>query len=168
MTNSTNSKDHIRVEIDANVDEEELMALFESNGHIKHGVNGQFHDSDRCECPVLLHPSSHKAHCGKSCYSVLSDSCDLLVRLSLEFTHIIGGQVQSAPIERQGCDSMLIIFAPVDSKIRKAIVIPKRPHNHPSFRFVKVTCEDRDFVNKAIRAAGGSFIRPLDLKHGRL
>jgi hypothetical protein len=58
-----------------------------------------------------------------------------------------------------------VIFEPIDSTIRKAIVIPKVPHNHPSFLHVKPLYEEKEFIVKALEIAGQDKT-PRDLRIG--
>jgi hypothetical protein len=81
------------------------------------------------------------------------------------YTHVVEGQIKNAQIQGRSCPSRLIIFEPVDRNIRKAIIIPKIPHNHPPFLHAKPTQHEKELAVAALKA-GGNGIGPGALRIG--
>ena len=57
----------------------------------------------------------------------------------------------------------MVIYIPIDTSIRKAIIILRNPHNHPMYPKTKPSTEEKDRLRKAITAAGkrGLTVRKL-------
>ena len=57
-------------------------------------------------------------------------------------------------IVRRKCPAVMLIFVPVDTSIRQAIVFLRGPHNHPMHPKTKPSSEEKLQLEKAIQAAG--------------
>ncbi|KAF7976474.1 hypothetical protein HWV62_6741 [Athelia sp. TMB] len=79
------------------------------------------------------------------------------------YTHIIDGQMTRGTIVKRPCPTEMIIFVPVDTQIRKAIVLLRNAHNHPVHPKIKPTAADRTKFNEAVAACGinGLTVRKL-------
>ncbi|KAF9548279.1 hypothetical protein CPC08DRAFT_729541, partial [Agrocybe pediades] len=82
------------------------------------------------------------------------------------FTHRDEGKARRGKIVRYKpvCSSELIIFEPIDNTIRKALVLPKNPHNHPRHLYSKVTRKQKEFVREAVKASGNVAVAPKALR----
>ncbi|KIJ33118.1 hypothetical protein M422DRAFT_783248 [Sphaerobolus stellatus SS14] len=70
--------------------------------------------------------------------------------------HIRDGKVVQGLIEKRPCSAEIVIYSPVNTNIRKAVVIPQpgKPHNHPSYAPEKLTYAAAEAFRAAVQAAG--------------
>ena len=76
-----------------------------------------------------------------------------------------------ASVNQWECPARLIIFTPIDPKIRKAVIIPagasnspQKPHNHPAYPEEKLTFAFREDYSLCAEAVGvfGSTVSQID------
>jgi hypothetical protein len=85
----------------------------------------------------------------------------------LAFSHIVNGTVKRGKIvAHENCSARLLIFEPVDINIRKAIVIPKNPHNHPLALHPKPLYTEKELVADAYKMAGKTRVTAKRLRTG--
>ena len=72
----------------------------------------------------------------------------------LAFSHLKNGKFLKAKLVRRKCPAVMLIFVPVDTSIRQAIVFLRQPHNHPMHPKSKPSSEEKLQLEKAIQAAG--------------
>jgi hypothetical protein len=83
------------------------------------------------------------------------------------FSHIIGGEVKRGKIRsHEKCNARLLIFEPIDTNVRKAIVIPKNPHNHPMALHPKPLYEEKELVADAYKSMGANRVTAKRLRIG--
>ncbi|KIJ25807.1 hypothetical protein M422DRAFT_273184 [Sphaerobolus stellatus SS14] len=70
------------------------------------------------------------------------------------FSHVENGKIIRPAIIQHKCPTKLQIFVPVDSKIRKALVIFQEPHNHPVHHYEKATPYQLELLHQLNEAAG--------------
>jgi hypothetical protein len=87
--------------------------------------------------------------------------------LSLAYSHVIDGCVTAGKIVQRKCPAEMIIYVPIDTKIRKAYIILRKPHNHPMHPPTKPTAEDKEMLVEAIDAAGKTGLTVRKLLNGR-
>jgi len=87
--------------------------------------------------------------------------------LYLAYSHVIDSCVTAGKIVQQRCPTEMIIYVPIDTKIRKAYVILRKPHNHPMHLRTKPTAEDKGMLVEAIEAAGKTGLTVRKLLNGR-
>jgi hypothetical protein len=75
---------------------------------------------------------------------------------SIAFTHIIDGKVKQAKMKLRPCSSKMTIYEPLDSNVRKAVVIVKTPHNHPVYLHSKPHQSEISAVKSVLSASGGA------------
>jgi hypothetical protein len=87
--------------------------------------------------------------------------------LSLAYSHVVDGCVTAGKIVQRKCPAEMIIYVPIDTKIRKAYIILRKPHNHPMHPPTKPTAEDKEMLVEAIDAAGKTGLTVRKLLNGR-
>ena len=69
-------------------------------------------------------------------------------------------------IEHHKCDADIIIYFPVDSSDRRAVVALRNPHSHPMFPYTKVSLEGEKRYREAAEQAGTVGLTVLKLDKG--
>jgi hypothetical protein len=69
---------------------------------------------------------------------------------------------------RRKCPAVMLIFVPVDTSLRQAIVFLRNPHNHPMHPKTKPSSEEKLQLEKAIQAAGRRRLTVQKLLNGTL
>ena len=72
----------------------------------------------------------------------------------LAFSHLENGKFLKAKMVRRKCPAMMLIFVPVDTSNRQAVVFLRGPHNYPMHLKMKPRSEEKIQLEKAIQAAG--------------
>ena len=75
-------------------------------------------------------------------------------KIYIAFSHFENGNFLKAKMVRRKCPAVMLIFVPVDTSIRQAIVFLRGPHNHPMHPKTKPSSEEKLQLEKAIQAAG--------------
>ena len=75
-------------------------------------------------------------------------------KIYIAFSHFENGKFLKAKMVRRKCPAVMLIFVPVDTSIRQAIVFLRGPHNHPMHPKTKPSSEEKLQLEKAIQAAG--------------
>ncbi|KAK7029764.1 hypothetical protein R3P38DRAFT_2361050, partial [Favolaschia claudopus] len=125
---------HIYFAIPANVPERDVRYLVENDGNLPPG-----HDLPDTKCVLTVHPRVKLQNCHTS------------------YSHIINNQIVPAKMERRGCDSKLIIFVPINfspDTAHKAIILLKKPHNHPMHPPSKPNASDQLKLRTAVTETG--------------
>lgn len=87
----------------------------------------------------------------------------------LAFTHIISGEAKQGDIVKIACPARLLVFEPVDSSIRKALIVPKSiAHSHPLALHPKATYAEKAYVVAAYKQkkAQGPRVAAKELRIG--
>ncbi|KAJ7225152.1 hypothetical protein C8J57DRAFT_1590385, partial [Mycena rebaudengoi] len=85
-------------------------------------------------------------------------------------SHIINGRsVPKSKIKRFSCDASRTIYVPLDTTIRRALIIHKAntPHNHPMPPLTKVTLKVQEKYRELVEATGsvGATVNKVDHSH---
>ena len=75
-------------------------------------------------------------------------------KIYIAFSHFENGKFLKAKMVHRKCPAVMLIFVPVDTSIRQAIVFLRGPHNHPMHPKTKPSSEEKLQLEKAIQAAG--------------
>ncbi|KAF8237375.1 hypothetical protein L208DRAFT_1375637 [Tricholoma matsutake] len=70
------------------------------------------------------------------------------------YTHIVDGKILMAKVIQQKCPTEMIIFVPVNKDVCKALVILRKPHNHPIHPKMKPSLKDKEKLSEAVHAVG--------------
>ena len=140
---------HRIIQIDQDIDEKQFIEMFKNDGKL---TNDVLTKTVQGSCALVLHPRSHKEVCRK--YKHITGFYVIYHKFAIAYTHIIDGKVETGTIKpyEHPCTSRLIIFIPIDSSIKKALVIPKNPHNHPRFQHIKPSLSEKKIIEKAVHA----------------
>ena len=84
----------------------------------------------------------------------------------LAFSHLENGKFLKAKMVRRKCPAVMLIFVPVDTSIRQAIVYLRGPHNHPMHPKTKPSSDEKLQLEKAIQAAGRRSLTVQKLLNG--
>ncbi|KAK7035592.1 hypothetical protein R3P38DRAFT_2771217 [Favolaschia claudopus] len=123
---------HIYFAIPANLPERDVRYVVENDGNLPPG-----HDLPDTKCVLTVHPRVKLQNC--------------------PYSHIINNQIVPAKMERRGCDSKLIIFVPINfspDTAHKAIILLKKPHNHPMHPPSKPSASDQLKLRTAVAETG--------------
>ncbi|KAK7023570.1 hypothetical protein VNI00_016656 [Paramarasmius palmivorus] len=143
-TSSYSSSGHLYHFIPAIVDAETLIKI--ANDH--RVSDGSSKDTPPCGRVVSPRVGARKKHCDR--------------------THISNGVVESkSPMVVQKCKAMRTIFVPLDSSIRKAIIVHGKnntPHSHPIPVLEKATYTVQEAYASVVRAHGvlGATVQKVD------
>ncbi|KAJ6592738.1 hypothetical protein B0H19DRAFT_1365112 [Mycena capillaripes] len=122
---------------------------------------------DTAPCSAILHPTTglKQRHCHKLLF-LFPQPCILNDNWLAAHDHIINGSGVTSSIVNRPCEARRTIYVPVDTNIRKALIIPPRniAHNHPMPSLKKVSLELKESYRKCIKASGcvGATVAKVD------
>ena len=86
----------------------------------------------------------------------------------LAYSHCVDGKAEKPKLVLQKCSARLQVWYPVDRSDRRAIVMVKGPHNHPTPKHEKPTLESSRKYADAVKAAGIYGATPVRVDGGTL
>jgi hypothetical protein len=148
---------HILINIPANVDESELSDMVKSGGHASPDL--------LTNCVFWATIRSGKQTCGEGI--VCNVICSLLLMLcTLDFTHVVDGEVKKGTLCQHRCSTKMVIWASVEPDIHAAFIILQNAHTHSMPYIHKPLPEDQHKLKMAIAAHGVLGLTTKKLLHG--